>query len=43
MPVSGETTSGALARLPKLLQIHKPNIVVIELGEMMVYVVNPRY
>ncbi|WP_407305323.1 arylesterase [Acinetobacter sp.] len=30
--VSGETTSGALARLPKLLQIHKPNIVVIELG-----------
>ncbi|WP_171263340.1 arylesterase [Acinetobacter sp. ANC 4648] len=30
--VSGETTSGALARLPKLLQIHRPNIVVIELG-----------
>ncbi|WP_252053578.1 arylesterase [Acinetobacter silvestris] len=30
--VSGETTSGALARLPKLLQIHQPNIVVIELG-----------
>ena len=30
--VSGETTSGALARLPKLLQVHKPNIVVIELG-----------
>ena len=30
--VSGETTSGALARLPKLLQIHKPHIVVIELG-----------
>lgn len=30
--VSGETTSGALARLPKLLQIHKPEIVVIELG-----------
>ena len=30
--VSGETTSGALARLPKLLQTHKPNIVVIELG-----------
>ena len=30
--VSGETTSGALARLPKLLQIHKPQIVVIELG-----------
>ena len=30
--VSGETTSGALARLPKLLQTHKPDIVVIELG-----------
>jgi len=30
--VSGETTSGALARLPKLLQAHRPDIVVIELG-----------
>ena len=30
--VSGETTSGALARLPKLLKTHKPNVVVIELG-----------
>lgn len=30
--VSGETTSGALARLPNLLQTHKPNVVVIELG-----------
>lgn len=30
--VSGETTSGAVARLPKLLQTHKPDIVVIELG-----------
>ena len=30
--VSGETTSGALARLPKLLQTHKPNVVLIELG-----------
>lgn len=30
--MSGETTSGALARLPKLLQTHKPHIVVIELG-----------
>lgn len=30
--VSAETTSGALARLPKLLQTHKPNVVVIELG-----------
>ena len=28
----GETTSGALARLPKLLQTHKPHVVVIELG-----------
>ena len=30
--VSGETTSGAVARLPKLLQTYKPHIVVIELG-----------
>lgn len=30
--VSGETTSGALARLPKLLSTYKPNVVVIELG-----------
>ncbi|MGE8685454.1 MAG: arylesterase [Acinetobacter sp.] len=30
--VSGETTSGALARLPKLLQTHRPDVVVIELG-----------
>ena len=30
--ISGETTGGALARLPKLLQTHKPQIVVIELG-----------
>ena len=30
--VSGETPSGALARFPKLLQSHKPDIVVIELG-----------
>ena len=30
--VSGETSSGALARLPKLLQTHKPQLVVIELG-----------
>mgnify|MGYP000884146376 FL=1 len=30
--VSGETTSGALARLPKLLQSHCPDIVIIELG-----------
>ena len=30
--VSGETTSGAVARLPKLLKTYKPQIVVIELG-----------
>ncbi|MFT4019899.1 MAG: arylesterase [Acinetobacter sp.] len=30
--VSGETSSGALARLPKLLQVHRPDVVVIELG-----------
>ncbi|NAR99383.1 arylesterase [Acinetobacter haemolyticus] len=30
--VSGETTSGALARLPKLLQTYQPEVVVIELG-----------
>ena len=30
--VSGETTSGALARLPKLLQTHRPDLVVIGLG-----------
>ncbi len=30
--VSGETTSGALARMPKLLQSYKADVVVIELG-----------
>lgn len=30
--VSGETTSGGLARLPKLLSEHQPKIVIIELG-----------
>ena len=30
--VSGETTSGGLARLPKLLNTYKPDVVVIELG-----------
>lgn len=30
--VSGETTSGALARLPRLLSTYKPDVVVIELG-----------
>jgi acyl-CoA thioesterase-1 len=30
--ISGETTSGALTRLPALLQKHRPAVVVIELG-----------
>ena len=30
--VSGETTSGALARLPKLLQTYKPPVMIVELG-----------
>ncbi len=30
--VSGETTSGGLARLPSLLREHKPSVCVIELG-----------
>lgn len=30
--ISGETTSGGRARLPALLDAHKPEIVVIELG-----------
>lgn len=30
--ISGETTSGGKARLPALLQQHKPSVVVIELG-----------
>lgn len=30
--ISGETTSGGLARLPTLLDRHRPRIVVIELG-----------
>ena len=30
--ISGETTSGGRARLPALLQQHKPDIVIIELG-----------
>lgn len=30
--VSGETTSGGIARLPRALSLHKPEIVVIELG-----------
>jgi acyl-CoA thioesterase-1 len=30
--VSGETTEGGLARLPRALQLHQPSIVVLELG-----------
>lgn len=30
--ISGETTAGGLARLPKLLEEHKPAVVVVELG-----------
>ena len=30
--VSGETTSGGLARLPAALEVHDPEVVVIELG-----------
>jgi acyl-CoA thioesterase-1 len=30
--ISGDTSSGGLARLPALLQTHKPGVVVIELG-----------
>ena len=30
--VSGETTSGGLARLPAALETHNPEVVVIELG-----------
>lgn len=30
--ISGDTTQGGLARLPKALQTHKPQIVIIELG-----------
>ncbi|MBC7791871.1 MAG: arylesterase [Anaerolineae bacterium] len=30
--VSGETTQGGLARLPRALQAHKPAIVIVELG-----------
>ncbi|WP_288405555.1 arylesterase [uncultured Acinetobacter sp.] len=30
--VSGETISGALARLPKLLQTYKPQVMIVELG-----------
>ena len=30
--VSGETTQGGLARLPRVLALHKPEVVIIELG-----------
>ena len=30
--VSGETTQGGLARLPRVLETHRPDIVVVELG-----------
>jgi len=30
--ISGDTTSGGLRRLPRALEIHKPDIVLIELG-----------
>ncbi len=30
--ISGDTTGGALARLPRALEIHKPDVVVIEVG-----------
>ena len=30
--ISGETTAGGLRRLPELLALHEPNVVVIELG-----------
>lgn len=30
--ISGDTTGGGLARLPRLLEQHRPDIVVIELG-----------
>ncbi len=30
--VSGETTTGGLTRLPRALQIHRPEIVILELG-----------
>ena len=30
--ISGETTAGGLARLPQLLQQHRPALVIIELG-----------
>lgn len=30
--VSGETTAGGLARLPRALELHRPSVVILELG-----------
>jgi acyl-CoA thioesterase-1 len=30
--ISGDTTGGGLARLPRAIEVHKPDVVVIELG-----------
>ncbi len=30
--ISGDTTAGGVSRLPRLLELHKPDLVVIELG-----------
>jgi acyl-CoA thioesterase-1 len=30
--ISGETTAGGLARLPRALELHRPRIVILELG-----------
>ncbi len=30
--ISGETSAGAAARLPRLLEHHQPRVVIIELG-----------
>ena len=30
--ISGETTGGALERLPRLMELHEPKVVIIELG-----------
>ena len=32
LSISGETTSGGLSRLPKALEVHKPDLVILELG-----------
>ena len=30
--ISGDTSSGGVSRLPQLLQIHKPHLLIVELG-----------